>query len=133
MTATHRLYLVDFVLLLGLSLAIRLVLVLPQSQPSYMDAAYSYDIALNLARGEGWVEPFLWNYLNNPTGIPHPSHLYWMPMPTIVAWVGLAILGQSYRAAQAPFALLSALLPLVSYWVAVETTGRRRDGFLHAH
>ena len=44
MTATHRLYLVDFVFLLSLSLAVRLALVMPQSQPGYMDAAYSYDI-----------------------------------------------------------------------------------------
>ena len=120
----------DLSLLFAVSLVVRLLAIVPVQHPGYMDAAYSYDIALNLARGEGWVEPFLWNYLNNPTGIPHPSHLYWMPMPTIVAWVGLAILGQSYRAAQVPFALLSALLPLVSYWVAVETTGRRRDGWL---
>ena len=130
MTATHRVYLVDFVLLLSLSLAVRLALVLPQPQPGYMDAAYSYDIALNLARGEGWVEPFLWNYLDNPAGLPHPSHLYWMPLPTMLAWVGLTILGQSYRAAQVPFVFISALLPLVSYWVALETTGRRRYGWI---
>ena len=75
MTATHRLHSVDFVLLFGLSLVVRFALVLPQSQPGYMDAAYSYDIALNLVQGKGWVEPFLWNYLDNPTGLPHPSHL----------------------------------------------------------
>jgi hypothetical protein len=95
-----------------------------------MDAAYSYDIALNLARGHGFVEPFLWNYLDDPAGLSHPSHLYWMPLPTLLAWVGLTVLGHSYQAAQVPFAITSALLPLGSYWVAFQITGRRRHAWL---
>jgi hypothetical protein len=121
---------IHWLLLLALALAVRLLAILPVHQPGYMDAAYSYDIALNLARGRGFVEPFLWNYLDNPTGLPHASHLYWMPLPTMLAWIGLTLLGQTYRAAQVPFAVLSALLPLVSYWVAVQTTGRRSHGWL---
>jgi 4-amino-4-deoxy-L-arabinose transferase-like glycosyltransferase len=114
----------------AMALLIRLLAIFPVQQPGYMDAAYSYDIALNLARGQGFVEPFLWNYLDNPAGLPHPSHLYWMPLPTVLAWIGMTLFGQTYRAAQVPFAFLSALLPLVSYWVAVQTTGRRRHGWL---
>jgi hypothetical protein len=120
----------DLWFLLAMSLIVHLLAIIPVEQPGYMDAAYSYDIALNLAHGHGFVEPFLWNYLDNPAGLPHPSHLYWMPLPTMLAWVGLTLLGQTYRAAQVPFAALSALLPLVSYWVAVQTTGSRRHGWL---
>lgn len=116
--------------LFALALLIRLLAIVSVRQPGYMDAAYSYDIALNLAQGQGLVEPFLWNYLDNPAGLPHPSHLYWMPLPTILAWLGLTLLGQTYQAAQVPFAILSALLPPVSYWVAVQTTGSRRHGWL---
>jgi hypothetical protein len=114
----------------AMALLIRLLAILPVQQPGYMDAAYSYDIALNLARGQGFVEPFLWNYLDDPAGLPHPSHLYWMPLPTMLAWVGLTLFGRTYQAGQGPFAFLSALLPLVSYWVAVQTTGSRRHGWL---
>jgi 4-amino-4-deoxy-L-arabinose transferase-like glycosyltransferase len=114
----------------ALALLIRLLAILPVQQPGYMDAAYSYDIALNLARGQGFVEPFLWNYLDNPSGLPHPSHLYWMPLPTVLAWIGMTLFGQTYQAAQVLFAALSAMLPLVSYWVAVRTTGSRRHGWL---
>ncbi len=120
----------DLLWLAVLALALRLSATIPIRQPGYMDAAYYYDIALNLARGQGLTEPFLWNYLDNPAGLPHPSHLYWMPLPTLIAWAGLALFGPTYRAAQLPFAVLSALLPLVSYWVALQTTGSRRHAWL---
>jgi 4-amino-4-deoxy-L-arabinose transferase-like glycosyltransferase len=120
----------DVMLIFILALLVRLLSIIPVHGPGYMDAAYSYDIALNLAHGQGFNEPFLWNYLDNPAGLPHPSHLYWMPLPTILAWAGLKFLGESYRSAQVPFVLMAALLPLVSYWVALQVTGRRRHGWL---
>jgi hypothetical protein len=120
----------DVLLLFAVSLVVRLMTIIPVSGPGYMDAAYSYDIALNLVRGQGLVEPFLWNYLDDPTGLPHPSHLYWMPLPTLLAWVGLMVLGESYRSAQIPFVVTAALLPVVSYWVGVQATGHRRHGWI---
>lgn len=119
-----------YVVLFLLAFLFRVAAALPQQRPGYMDAAYSYDIALNLVQGQGLVEPFLWNYLDDPAGLPHPSHLYWMPLPTLLAWLGLAVLGPSYRAAQMVFALTSALLPLVSYGVALQITGERRRAWL---
>ena len=120
----------DMVILFLLALLVRILVLIPVHWPGYMDAAYSYDIALNLHLGGGFNEPFLWNYLDQPAGIPHPSHLYWMPLPTLLAAVSMAILGISYKAAQVPFVLVSALLPLVSYWVAVTITGRRGYGWI---
>jgi hypothetical protein len=126
MSKQHR----DMILLFAVSLIVRLLLIIPIQAPGYMDAAYSYDIALNLVRGQGFVEPFLWNYLDDPAGLPHPSHIYWMPLPTVLAWVGLTMLGESYRSAQIPFAVIAALLPVVGYWVGLQITGRRRHGWL---
>jgi len=120
----------DWLLLFALSLSLRLVAALFIRHPGYMDAAYVYDIAVNLATGAGLSEPFLWNYLDDPAGLPHPSHLYWMPLPTILAWLGMTAFGHTYRAAQVLFVVLSALLPLVSYWVALMITHRRFYGWL---
>jgi hypothetical protein len=111
--------------LFAISLAVRGLAMLPIAHPGYMDAAYSYDIALNLARGNGLNEPFLWLYLDDPAGLPHPSHLYWMPLPTLLAWLGITMFGHTYRAAQVPFVILSALLPLVGFAVAWQVSQRR--------
>jgi 4-amino-4-deoxy-L-arabinose transferase-like glycosyltransferase len=118
------------VFLFLLALAVRVLAALPQQQPNYMDAAYSYVNALNLAAGRGFVEDFVWNYLGNPSPPPHPSHLYWMPLTSILAWLGLVIGGISYRAAQMPFVFVSALLAPISYWTAASLTGHRRHGWL---
>jgi hypothetical protein len=53
-----------------------------------------------------------------------------MPLPTILAWAGLKLFGESYRAAQAPFVFVSALLPLVSFWTALQVSGQRRHAWL---
>ena len=120
----------DILLLFLLSLATRLVVATFIRHPGYMDAAYYTAGAVQLAQGDGLSEPFLWNYLDDPAGIPHPGFLYWMPLPSLLAAPFAALLPGSFFALQFPFALLSALLPLVAYGLAWEVTGRRRDAWL---
>ena len=62
-----------------------------QSQPGYMDADYYFVGGIQLAEGKGFTEPYLWNYLDNPTGLPHPSHTYWMPLASIVSAISEAL------------------------------------------
>lgn len=120
----------DSLVLFLLALLVRLLAGLPQQQPNYMDAAYSYVNALNLAAGRGFVEDFVWNYLGQPGPPPQPSHLYWMPLTSILAWLGLALGGPGYRAAQVPFIVISALLAPISYGVARRLPGGRWQGWL---
>ncbi len=82
-----------------------------QAAPGYMDAEYYSATALQLAGGKGFQEPFIWNYLNQPAGIPAPSHLYWMPLASILAALGMFIgLGSDFLRMKLPFTLLAALL-----------------------
>jgi hypothetical protein len=96
-----------------------------QSQPGYMDADYYFAGGVQIAEGRGFTEPYLWNYLDNPSGLPHPSHTYWMPLASIVAAIGMWITGQAtYAAGQSTFILLSAFVPLVTAALAY-TVSRR--------
>jgi hypothetical protein len=116
--------------LLGLALAVRLLTAWPLGQPGYTDAYYYAVGAEQLYSGQGFSEPFIWNYLDPPGGLPHPGYLYWMPLTAILGWLGLEVLGSSFRAAQMPFVLLSALLPLVAYGIAWDLTGKRKHAIL---
>ncbi len=100
--------------------------------PGYVDAAYYFNGGVALVEGRGFSEPYLWNYLQAPMGLPAPSFTYWQPLPALLAALGIALFGRwmpAFGAAQAVFVLLGAALPLISYALA-EQIGRRQHALL---
>ena len=82
-----------------------------QHAPGYMDADYYYAGGLRLAQGHGFSEMVLWNYLDNPQSLPHPSHGYWFPLASMVAAAGMWLSGaQSFFGARMLFLLIAALV-----------------------
>ncbi len=86
--------------------------------PRYMDSYYYTTNGQQIASGAGLTEEIIWQFLDNPTELPTPSHSYWMPLPSLLASVGY-LFSDSFRAAQAPFWILSGLLPLLAYSVGL--------------
>ena len=102
-----------------------------QKSPGYMDADYYYAIGLRLFRGYGFNEPFLWNYLDNPTGIPHPAHTYWMPLPSILAFLGMYLTGiEGFTTARIGFILLAGLIPVITCALTFAITKQRHQALL---
>jgi 4-amino-4-deoxy-L-arabinose transferase-like glycosyltransferase len=99
----------------------------PISQPGTMDSHYYYGGGRSLLQNRAFVEPYIWNYLDDLPGLPAPSHLYWMPLPSILVALAQALLGQTFAAAQIPFILLAAVLPLVSYGTSWTLSHNRRQ------
>src|SRR3990172_57125 len=114
------------------------------TRPGYMDAYYYFGGALQLARGQGFTEPYVWNYLSQLAPAlgevwrGGPSHLYWMPLTSLVVAPFIALAGADsanaalFRAAQIPLIVSASLLPLLSYAIAVLTTGLRRHALAAA-
>ena len=119
-------------MIFAFTLLVRLIAALPIQRPGYIDAYYYYDGAEALYRGLGFNEEFIWNYLDDPQGIPHPSHLYWPPLSSILAYLSFLVFRASYRAAQLPFILLSAILPLITYYVSCQVSPNRRHAIAAA-
>ena len=82
-----------------------------------MDADYYMVGGISLTSQKGFWEPILWNYLDNPSGLPHPSHAYWMPLASILAAAGMALTRQfNIHGAQAGMIVLGASIsPLTAY------------------
>lgn len=98
-----------------------------QSMPGYMDADYYFVGGVQLAEGKGFTEPYLWNYLDDPQGLPHPSHTYWMPLASIVSAIGMWIAGEStYAAGRTSFILISAVVPLLTAALAYDVSRQTR-------
>src|SRR5512133_698105 len=97
-----------------------------QAAPGYMDADYYFAGGLRLAQGHGFTENYLWNYLDNPRTLPHPSHAYWFPLASILAAAGMFFTGQqTFVAARLGFVLVAALVPPVTALLAYKISTRR--------
>lgn len=98
-----------------------------QNLPGYMDADYYFAGGIQLAQGKGFTEPYIWNYLSDPQGLPNPSHTYWMPLASIVSALGMWMTGlTTYAAGRAPFILLSACVPLLTATLAFDVSRQTR-------
>ncbi len=116
----------DYLLLLGLGLLLRGITAALFDQPGYIDAAYYYDVAKNIATGHGFTEDFILTYLNPPAGVIHPSNLYWMPLASLILVPFFWVFGVSWHVAEIPNVLLSGTLPLLAYWMGWEFLHSRR-------
>ncbi len=115
-----------YLLLAGLGLAVVMLMAAFQTAPGYMDADAYYAGGRQLATGHGFTEEYLWNYLDDPVGIPHPSNAYWMPLASMLAAAGAVIFGpNSWSAARVGFLVVASCLPPLTAALAWSITGRR--------
>jgi hypothetical protein len=125
----------DFLLLFIVGLTFNFAIAWFQRAPGYMDADYYFAGGLRLIQGHGFTENYLWNYLDNPQTLPHPSHGYWFPLASILAAAGMWLAGtETFAAARLGFLLTAALVPPASAALAFSFTKKRSlalaSGFL---
>jgi hypothetical protein len=117
----------SYVILFLLGLAVPLLIAQYQPIPGYLDSDYYFAGGIQLATGKGFTEPYLWNYLDGTTSLPHPSHSYWMPLASIVAALGMWLTGETtYASGRLFFILIAAFVPPVTAALAY-TFSRRND------
>lgn len=123
---------VMLVALIGSAMLVRIVV-----RPTYTDSFYHYNAAERLATGHGLTDTYLWTYIGQPepTDTPvliTPSHLYWMPLTSILSGVSMALLGVDYRNAQIPLILCFAGAIVIAYHLGRRLGGTRRHAILAA-
>ena len=119
-----------FLFLLGLGLAVLSAAF--QDAPGYMDADYYFAGGLRLAQGHGFSEQIIWNYLDDPAGLPRPSHAYWMPLSSILAWLGMILVPfvKPFGAARLGFILAAGLIAPLTAHLAFSITSQRQGAML---
>lgn len=128
----------DLLLLTAAALVVRIAAAIPVGYSPYTDPAYYAMVAEQLATGQGFSAPVLWSFLEvggrlpaEPM-LPVPSNGHWMPLTSIVAAAGMALLGPDLRAAQVPIVILGVALVPFTYVVGVDLYQSRRVGVLAA-
>ena len=113
-------------LLFLVALAIRVLVASTIVFPKPEDTAYYVDVARNLLEGRGLVSDALWSYQTPPLVFPRPAFEVWMPLPTFLAAVPMAVLGVSFAAAQVSSVVVGALVPVLAWRLAADVAEERR-------
>lgn len=102
------------------------------TRPAFTDAFYHLNAANRLVSGQGLTDPYLWTYIGAPDSLPSPSHLYWMPLTSLSAALGMKLLNApgDYSSAQWPFALMYAGTACVGFWLGGKIGGRTRHAWI---
>ena len=102
-----------------------------QRSAGYMDAEYYAAIGSGIRSGTGFTQNFLWNYLDDPVGIPHPSNTYWMPLASILSAISFTFnLAGQKTTIWVLNIFFSALIPVITAWITIRFTKRRSDAWV---
>lgn len=113
-----------------LALVIGVFMAVQLQQPGYTDAYYYFNAGQRLVQGKGLTDAAIWTYIGAPTGLPIPSHLYWMPLASLVSAGGMLIGGSTFHAAQILFLPLYVGLVLVGFGLGAALGKSRRIAWL---
>jgi hypothetical protein len=122
---TRREAVVSAVLVFVAAVAVRTFFAAQIVFPKPEDTAYYVGVARNLLEGRGLVSDALWSYATPPLVFPRPAFEVWLPLPTLLAAVPMAVLGTTFAAAQVSSVLIGALVPVLLWQLARDVSAER--------
>jgi hypothetical protein len=89
------------------------------------DTAYYVGVARNLVEGHGLTSDALWSFQTPPLSFPRPAFEVWLPLPTILAAVPMAIIGPTFAAAQLSPILVGSIVPILAWRLGADAAIER--------
>jgi hypothetical protein len=93
--------------------------------PKPEDTAYYFGVARNLVEGRGLVSDALWSYQTPPLEFPRQAFEVWLPLPSLLAAIPMALLGATFAAAQWSSVVLGAIVPVLAWRLAADIAAER--------
>jgi len=93
--------------------------------PKPEDTAYYVGVARNMLEGRGLVSDALWSYSTPPLIFPRPAFEVWLPLPTFLAAIPMALFGMTFAAAQVSSVLVGAVVPVLAWRLAADVAQER--------
>ena len=93
--------------------------------PKPEDTAYYFGVARNLVEGRGLVSDALWSYQTPPLEFPRAAFEVWLPLPSLLAALPMALLGATFAAAQWSSVVLGAIVPVLAWRLAADVAAER--------
>jgi len=93
--------------------------------PRPEDTAYYVGVAHNLVTGRGLVTDAIWSFGTPPLTFPRPAFEVWLPLPTFLAAVPMALLGATFAAAQWSSIAVGALVAVLAWRLGADVAAER--------
>lgn len=112
-------------LIFAVALVVRAVVAAQIVFPTPEDTAYYVGVARNLLEGHGLFSDALWSYQTPPLVFPRPAFEVWLPLPTFLAAIPMALLGATFAVAQTSSVLVGAVVPVLAWRLAADVATER--------
>ncbi|MBA3877089.1 MAG: hypothetical protein C0498_09170 [Anaerolinea sp.] len=93
--------------------------------PRPEDTAYYVGVARRLVEGRGLVSDAIWSYGTPPLEFPRPAFEIWLPLPTFLATLPMALFGRTFAAAQWSSILVGGLVAVLTWRLAADVAAER--------
>ena len=113
-------------LVFAVALAVRIVAASLVVFPQPEDTAYYVGVARNLLEGHGLTSDALWSYGTPPLSFPRPAFEVWLPLPTFLAAIPMALFGATFASAQASSIVVGAIVPVLAWRLGADAASERR-------
>ena len=93
--------------------------------PQPQDAAYYAGVSRNLVEGRGLVSDSIWSYQTPPLEFPRPAFEVWLPLPSILAAIPMALFGATFASSQVFAVVIGAIVPVLAWRLAADVAAER--------
>lgn len=93
--------------------------------PRPEDVAYYVGVARNLVEGRGLTTDAIWSFGTPPLSFPRPAFEVWLPLPTLLAAIPMAIFGTTFAAAQVSSVLVGSIVAVLAWRLAADVAVAR--------
>jgi hypothetical protein len=107
------------------AVAARIVVASLIAFPTPEDTAYYVGVARNLVEGRGLIADAIWSFQTPPLQFPRPAFEVWLPLPSFLAAVPMALFGTTFRAAQVMSVLVGAIVPVLAWRLGADVAAER--------
>jgi hypothetical protein len=93
--------------------------------PRPEDVAYYVGVARNLVEGRGLVSDSIWSYNTPPLSFPRPAFEVWLPLPTFLAAIPMALFGPTFAAAQVSSVVVGSIVCVLAWRLGADVAAAR--------
>jgi hypothetical protein len=88
--------------------------------PRPEDVAYYVGVSRNLIEGRGLTTDAIWSFQTPPLAFPRPAFEVWLPLPSFLAAIPMALLGTTFAAAQWSSVVVGSIVCVLAWRLAAD-------------